>query len=157
MAILLIVAAMDERDKLAFEFARDTTTQLLTLATGVVALTITFAKDFVGGVSPCLKVLAVGCWVSFLISVLFGLLTLMALTGTLEPAGGKHPVSIRGPNVTRPAGLQIAAFFLGLMLAVAFGLAAGLSSPNKALEPAAAERSPQSQTHAVGGGSMPDR
>src|SRR5262245_40732628 len=115
---------MDEQDKLAFEFARDTTIQLLTLSTGVVALTVTFGAQIVGGTPVHLKWLAVVCWVCLLVSVLFGLLTLMALTGTLEPLEGQQRPSIRGANVTRPAVLQIVMFFLGLVFGLSFAVAA---------------------------------
>ena len=36
----------------AFEFAKDLTTQLITLATGTIALTITFSKDFLRSNAP---------------------------------------------------------------------------------------------------------
>jgi hypothetical protein len=38
---------MDERVKKAFDFAADLAKQLITLATGLIALTITFSKDFI--------------------------------------------------------------------------------------------------------------
>ncbi|KQT20825.1 hypothetical protein ASG31_16700 [Chryseobacterium sp. Leaf404] len=45
MAILLVV---NEQEKKAFDFAADTVKQLITLATGIIALTITFSKDILG-------------------------------------------------------------------------------------------------------------
>ena len=54
------------------------------------------------------------------------LLTLMALTGSLEPAAGDPAApSIRGGNVTVPAIIQVLLFFLGLLLAVLFGILTG--------------------------------
>ena len=118
-------AGMGERAKLAFDFARDTTKQLIALATGVIALGITFSRDFVENVDAGVRMWAVFSWAFFLISVFFGLLALLALTGTFEPSK-EHPVpaSIRGRHITIPSGLQVITFFLGLLLSVVFGFLA---------------------------------
>lgn len=114
---------MDENVKLAFESARDATKQFLTLATGIIALTITFSKDFIGPDAHS-KMLALLAWGMLLLSVLFGLWTLLALTGTLEAKRENSQISIRGRNVTLPASLQVVTFFVGLVLTVVFGAVA---------------------------------
>ena len=114
---------MDERTKTAFEFARDSTQQLITLATAIVALAITFSKDFVGTVNPWAKCFAIASWGAFLFSVFFGLWTLLALTGSLADASAESP-TIRKPNVTTPSLLQIGAFALGIFLTLVFGIVA---------------------------------
>ena len=119
---------MDEQRKKAFDFAQETSKQLITLATAIIGLTVTFGKDFAGSVHGGARVLAISAWVLFLLSILFGLLTLMALTGSLEAKGHTAP-SIRGSNVTIPAATQILLFFLGLVASVWFGILAGNSSP----------------------------
>ena len=53
---------MTEETKKAFEFAQDTTKQLITLATAIIALTITFAKDFVVNVEPSIKIYVFFSW-----------------------------------------------------------------------------------------------
>jgi hypothetical protein len=116
---------MDEQRRKAFDFAQETSKQLITLATAIIGLTITFAKDFVGRVHGVPRTLAVTSWTLFLISIGLGLLTLMALTGSLEENGSKtrHTVpSIRGKNITVPAMAQVVLFFLGLVTAVLFGV-----------------------------------
>lgn len=119
---------MDEKTKKAFEFAQDTTKQCITLAAGIIAVSITFAKDFVGGnVGETARWFALSAWAVLLLSVFFGLWTLMALTGTLEQEDSEIPISIRGRNVTLPAGLQMLTFFLGLLLTVLFGFTAILA------------------------------
>lgn len=115
---------LSEQHKLAFEAARDSTKQFLTLATGAIALTITFSKDFLGQGAPSDRPWALFAWAFFLGSVIFGLWTLLALTGTLEPGGNLGTFSIRGRNVTIPATLQIAFFAVGLVLTVGFGIRA---------------------------------
>jgi len=39
---------MKENQKKAFDFASDTTKQLITLSTAIVTLTVTFSKDIIG-------------------------------------------------------------------------------------------------------------
>jgi hypothetical protein len=118
---------MDNRAEKAFEFAQETTKQLLTLATAVIALTIAFIKDFAAGASLAAKTVMAVSWLFFLLSVVSGLLTLMALTGTLAatraPDLDREP-TITGTNVTRPARLQALSFFLGLLLMIVAGLMA---------------------------------
>lgn len=126
---------MNERKKQAFEFARDTTKQLITLSTGIIALTITFSKDVIGNPSPFHRNLLVLSWLSFLLSVVLGVWTLLALTGTLEPQETKATKtkleenenltgepSIRGGNVTLPSLFQIVTFLIGLGFTVWFGI-----------------------------------
>ena len=114
---------LNEKAKKAFEFASETTKQLLTLSTAIIALTITFSKDFVREVPSAAINFLVWSWLGYLLSILFGIWTLMALTGTLQPkrTGGKPP-NIWGTNVTRPAGLQVLSFVAGLALTIAFGI-----------------------------------
>ena len=113
---------MDENVKKAFDFAQDTTKQLITLATGIIALSITFAKDFLGHVSDAARGWALASWGAMLVSIFFGLWTLLALTGSLQPNDPSIPSSTRGTNVVIPAALQILTFFVGLALIVVFGV-----------------------------------
>jgi hypothetical protein len=71
---------MDDREKKAFDFAADLTKQLITLSTGIVTITLLLSKDFVGP-----RLLALAAWSFYLLSTVFGLWVLMALTGTLAP------------------------------------------------------------------------
>lgn len=112
---------MDDKEKMAFEFAQECTKQFLTLATGIIALTITFSKDFLQGAPPNARPFAYWSWGFFLVSVSFGLLTLMALTGTLQPLDRKIKLTIQGKNIRTVAGLQIMTFFAGLLFVVLFG------------------------------------
>lgn len=116
---------MEEQTKLSFEFARDTIRQFITLATGIIALTITFSKDFVGTVPDNIRVFAFMSWGFFLCSVFFGLWALMALTGTLESLDkSSTKLSIRKRNITIPASIQIISFSLGLLFVIVFGISA---------------------------------
>jgi hypothetical protein len=116
---------MDDRSKTAFAFAQDTTKQLITLATGIMALTITFFHDFATSASALSKTLMAASWVLYVLSIIFGLVALMAMTGSLQPAkADDSPPSIRGSNVTTPAILQILLFLLALAVTVLAGILA---------------------------------
>ena len=114
---------MDHQSQKAFDFAQGSVKQFITLATGMIALSITVAQDFVSTVPTTARLMALWSWSAFLLSVLCGLWALLALTGTLE-ADPAVPVSIRGKNVTIPTALQIALFVAGLALTVGFGIVA---------------------------------
>jgi hypothetical protein len=119
---------MDEQRKKAFEFASDLTKQLITLATGILAITITFSKDIVRAVGTqaavprCAVFAMMIAWVVYLFSIGFGIWTLMALTGELEPRGEKatEPTT-KNFNVFLPTVLQIGAFILATAAVIVFG------------------------------------
>jgi hypothetical protein len=113
---------MDERTKTAFGNASDTSKQLITLATGVLALEITFAKDIIGALDSFARHLIGLSWVLLLLSVIAGVWTLLALTGSLAKESALTPDSIFGRNVRIPAMLQVLLFLGGLILTVWFGI-----------------------------------
>jgi hypothetical protein len=107
----------------AFDFAQDVTKQVLTLATGIITITITFFKDFANNAPHSAEILMGWSWVAYLVSIVFGLLTLMALTGTLQPLRpDKVKQSIQGMNVRIPALVQLACFLTALVLSVLAGI-----------------------------------
>ena len=115
----------DISDKLkkAFDFAQDTTKQLISLATGIIAITITFTNDILKNLPSGTKVYLGLSWLIFFLSIIFGVWALLAMTGSLEPKKGeKESISIRGSNVTLPSALQIISFLLGLALAIVYGM-----------------------------------
>lgn len=110
----------EERCKQAFESVRDTAKQLITLATGIIALTVTFSNDFLKATTTG-RWMVHGAWYLLLLSAAAGVWVLMAVTGAL---GSKRQLSHTDTfksNITLPAILQILTFGLGLLLAVIFG------------------------------------
>ncbi|WP_371400853.1 hypothetical protein OHA10_23095 [Kribbella sp. NBC_00662] len=103
----------------AFDFAQDVTKQLITLATGIVALSITFVKDFANGAPKGARILLATSWFFYLLSTIAGILTLMALTGTLRTS---DQPDIMGNNARRPAIGQVLAFFVGMLLSIIAGV-----------------------------------
>lgn len=112
----------DPQEK-AFDFASDTTKQLLTLSTAILALTITFLKDVLGGsASTSDKVLLAISWALFLVSIGAGLVTMMALTAELEPKTGTPNPSIRGRDVVRASIVQALTFLGGALFILVFAI-----------------------------------
>jgi hypothetical protein len=109
--------AFSDQRKSAFDYASEVTKQLVTLATGIIALSITVSTDVIATPNDDREWL-IGAWIAYLISIIFGIWTLMALTGELQPSSttDRDP-STRGGNVTGPAILQIL-LFLGATLAL---------------------------------------
>lgn len=115
---------MSDRTRATFEFARDSTIQLIGLATGVMALTITFSKDLVGESAECnpMWLLKVG-WGCYFVSLLAGVFTLLALTGTLSrgPDALGHG-DLYSANNRIPSAIQIISFAFGSFFALLFAL-----------------------------------
>jgi ABC-type uncharacterized transport system permease subunit len=105
----------------AYKSASDLTIQLITLATGILALSITFMRDVIKSNSPtwALK----GAWVILLLSVCFGVWTLMGITGSIfnvvsDPE--KFKTETYGMNVILPSSLQITSFVTAIILLIIF-------------------------------------
>ncbi len=76
---------MKENQKKSFDFAAETTKQLITISTAIITLTVTFSKDILGGAENAPRNLLVWTWAIFIVSIICGVMTLMTLTGTLQP------------------------------------------------------------------------
>ena len=118
---------MEERTKLAFDFAAETTKQLITLSTGILALSVTFSKDVLQNVAGLGRWTLIIAWAIYLISITFGLSTLMALTGNLEPeppAAGRtlSDASIRAPKIKKMSIVQVCSFLLATFVVLCAGL-----------------------------------
>jgi hypothetical protein len=111
--------AASARDQ-SFEFAQETTKQLITLATGIVALTITFVKDLAQAAPHwSLYVLALG-WLAYFLSIILGAFALMNLTGAVAV----ETATINEKSLRALVMLQVLAFMGGTALTIVFGFAA---------------------------------
>jgi hypothetical protein len=108
--------------QLGFEFIRDLSVELITLATGVTAITIAASeRGMLSRISPRARTSIRVGWVLCLLSVGAGILQLMALTGALAPPVGAPPRIPDVPANARFFGLvQILAFALGMVSLVTF-------------------------------------
>jgi len=105
---------------LAFTFAKEIALQLITLSTGLLALTVTFTKEILKTVTKKNKSVLRIASIILLVSILCGVWTMMALTGTLmpsKPLAHGTPYEF-GPNVRWPAGAQVILFFIGTIILV---------------------------------------
>jgi hypothetical protein len=104
--------------------AADTTKQIITLSTGIMTLTITFAKEFkVGGGNLSVPVTLQISWAFFFLSILCAVGTLMAITGSLgeidqssAAARRRKLADCKAANIRRPAIGMIICFLAGLAL-----------------------------------------
>lgn len=111
----------EERIQKAFDFSADLTKQLITLATGIIALTITFSKDFLLRPNAAPRWIACLAWCFFLVSIAAGILALSALTGNLDAKDKTKPLTIYAPNVLVFSLSQFVTFGIGLLLTIVFG------------------------------------
>jgi hypothetical protein len=115
---VLLMAAQPQPDPKSFDFAQSVAQQILTLATGITTLTLTFFDQFAKHPSVSAKDVLVSSWITLAGSVLFGVLTLMALTGVLAR---QSPDGVYTTGVRIMAGAQIVLFVIGLVLTVIAG------------------------------------
>jgi hypothetical protein len=113
------VAQVNKNIEMAFQFAQDTAKHLVTLATGTIAFTVTFADDFLHAAKPTHPKLVVTAWIALLGSVVFGQWSLMALTGRLTSSNDHD---IYHPAVLLPSVLQVLCFAVGLGAVVIFAI-----------------------------------
>ncbi len=106
-------------DTLPFNLAKDIATQLISLSIALIGLTLTFVKEFD---SANLKPLGAS-WVFFLLSIGFGILHFMALTGqAAELLQFARKFAGFESSVILFAKLQIIFFGAAVLLPLVFGL-----------------------------------
>lgn len=118
-----------------FNFTVDLTKQLITLSTGILALSITFIKDILKSDRNVVTRKLTTSWIIYLLSITSGIWTMMALTGTVfeatcKPAlqNGCDPDFLKqysfpyGSNISVPLGLQILLFLMATGFLIAFGV-----------------------------------
>src|SRR5947209_6582475 len=112
---------MDDRQTKAFDFAQETTKQLLTLATGVLALTITFLKDITKNAPHSAQKWLHIAWILYLASAVFGVFTLSMLSGNLAKRDEPdiYAWNIRGPSIA-----QYVTFLVAIGFTINFGIKA---------------------------------
>jgi hypothetical protein len=110
---------MDFREK-AFALVQETTKLLMTLATGFIAFTVAFSKDFMKstfGSCPEKMVWSAGS-LFLVLSVTCGIWTLLGITTVLEPKSSIQEAdrTIRHPKIKTAFALQLVSFGIGVIL-----------------------------------------
>ncbi len=109
--------------------ASDTAKQIITLSTGVTALTITFLEKIAKGPPP---VVLKAAWIGFGLSLFFGLVTLLAVTGTLTAVDRRNAgldmtpaqqkvFDANGANVRIPALAMVLCFLAAMACVIGAG------------------------------------
>ncbi len=116
---------MSEALQKAFDFAQATTTQVLTLSSAIVTITVTFLNGELKSYATATRTWLEAGWLLYLLSVLGGVVTLMALSGNLErpnkPTEAAKPPSIYRSNIRWPSAFQLVTFFLAVGCTLVFG------------------------------------
>jgi ABC-type Na+ efflux pump permease subunit len=73
---------LPKRMEKGFDYAIDSVKQLLTLSTGVLAVTVTFAKNVTSAPKPAVWLMLI-VWLLYLASIFMGMFALWALTGDI--------------------------------------------------------------------------
>ena len=105
----------------AFDFAQESTKQILTLSTAILTLTITFQRDIVGPAAAGDRWILTVAWIAYLVSIGFGLATLLNLAGNLEKPTNDTP-SIYRPSIILFSVLQVLTFSVGMLFTLWFGI-----------------------------------
>ena len=108
---------LSAREAKTLDFAQELIKQLLTLATGIVTVTLTFFDQVLGQAAKTgwPATLLKASWCVLGVSICAGLLALMALTGGLA---ARTPLDINSPQQRRFAVVQASSFALGIALAI---------------------------------------
>jgi hypothetical protein len=117
--------------------AADTTKQVITLSTGVIALTVTFLEKIIqpnGGAGRSVPYTMICAWIFFGLAIIAAVATLGAITGTLNAidrkqngqslaASQKAAISklAAGSNIQTPARVMSVFFIIGMALTIATG------------------------------------
>jgi hypothetical protein len=117
--------------------AADMTKQIITLSTGVIALTVTFLEKITQvtvGASRSVPWTLFTAWISFGLAILLAIVTLGAVTGSLDALDRKlnglltsdtQDAAIdalcSGSNIRFPANAMCAFFFVGMAFTIATG------------------------------------
>lgn len=100
----------------SFDYASETTKLIISLSTGIVTIILTFNEKILSGIK--VKWLLTTSMVLLLISILSGIMVMMALTGTLAIKKTKKNISINSNNIRIPSIIQLSSFVLSMIFFV---------------------------------------
>jgi hypothetical protein len=110
---------MDDLRLAAIQSAADLAKEIITLATGVLALTLTFAQQLAKAPSRSTLRFMAACWVLYFISIMCGVMCLMALTGSLSSV--PQVLTPRTPWAQFPSAVQVLSFAAATLLLIVVG------------------------------------
>jgi len=103
------------------------TSQVITVAAGLLAFTVTFAEKFTPAGKPITLPTALKIsWICFAVTIVFGFWTLMAVAGTLlQIDRGQPETNARRTNIRIPAFIMFILFLAGVLLLMKAGWGVG--------------------------------
>jgi hypothetical protein len=107
--------------------ANTLTAQVITVAAGLLAFTVTFAEKFTPAGKPiALPTALKASWLCFAATIVFGFLTLMAVAGTLlQIDRGDAETNLKRTNIKMPALIMLALFLAGVISLMIAGWSIG--------------------------------
>jgi len=103
------------------EAAADATKQVVTLATGIIGLTVTFAEKFKSKDEIVVLWTMKGSWICFGVAIAFGVWTLLAIAGVANKAAQAAPAKVPDADETSiriPAIVMVLAFVAGMVMVI---------------------------------------
>ncbi|MDX3712601.1 hypothetical protein PV733_27385 [Streptomyces europaeiscabiei] len=102
--------------KAAYGLAKDAISTIITLSSGILGLSLTFSKNWAGDAASDDRWMLETSWALFLVSVLFGVISMLMLAGISREGGNIDRKALRHPCM-----IQIVLFLIALGFFVAFG------------------------------------
>lgn len=124
----------DDQTQAGVTIAADLSKQLITISTGILALSITFAKDIAKDIGRDGRIIGTA-WFLFLMTIVLALLHISALTGALLPTKPEYNLNFGSARFFAIG--QIVVFAFAIASTVVFGLRAmkRLGRPKLPTEP----------------------
>lgn len=120
LAILLI--KLNDQLKAAFASATDVVKGTLSLSTALLALSVTFMKDLNQHPTVAAVWTLEFSWCMLSVSAFLGVVTLMAITGTLANTKTLTGEALYARNIRWPMTAHFLCFFAGVATTAAFGM-----------------------------------
>lgn len=113
---------MDEQIKAAFSGATEVVKNTLSLSTALLGLSVTFTKDLNPKPTNFAVLVLESSWIFLFLSVLLGVVTLMAITGSLARTRPLSGNALYETNVRLPMGIHFVFFLAGVAGTAIFGM-----------------------------------
>jgi hypothetical protein len=106
----------------SLKLAIDVAKQIITLASVIITLTVTFAKDLGPSKDGPVPLVIKLAWLGYGAAIVFAVWTMLALTGTMRDIeAGNSGLNIDASNVRLPAAGMVLSFIAGIALTIVAG------------------------------------
>lgn len=112
---------MNDFQKTAFDFVKSLTNLLITLSTSALVFSAAMIDKIEVFKDNPMNYLFIS-WIFFTLSILFGVICFMGLSGNLDPLNGQPKPTINTPQVRVSSGLQIVSFIISIVFLILFSV-----------------------------------